>query len=1304
MAQKPTLLHRLRKVNGGIASFFEGFAVNVAATHFTNDDPAKTYLWLGMAALLALRQVSSGSNDAEQQEQQFQGVVRWLEEAAAREKDLIKVIDLLSTEQSLSNVIDRERTVTILKALRGNGKEIRALIDGQSGRIAALERLIEQGEAKFGDAFDALSEIQSTVASIEEKVIDLQQTSSQQHDEQKQLLFNVISLVGNEKLDPLLDRSRDAITEGLLDGAEAILDYVASLDAKLLTPRLRYRLHAQRGQCLEARELLPEAAEQFLVAHESQPDDPAARMFRCLALRIKDDASAEAEVDQLVLDHPDHVYVWGAWLQQHSNLSLEEARSRVPAKFHDEPDVLVHFTTRAATENRWDEALHFARQAMQEAPGNFHAMRMLGEVLVDYERFQLRNNGRLSDRKDAQLQEALTLLTEALQRTKLQRGTRSVARLLRAIAVAKDLLNDDSARIEIEKAYEEAPDDPPILVLRAEYLAESESLKDLDAAIRMLEKHLGGANPDQHVQYTYARLKLTRGKKDDAAVARDLLTMLYGTSDLKVNRLVVFVTLVRATKCAAGLDASIAFCSSEAVAQIPASIRHTALAEVHRRAGKEEESRSYLNKATASLPDNADPAAVRYLAQELTRVREYKLAYPIWKRVIGPTSPADDACRFVEAGYYAEEHAEVLDWCERFRSAKLFHPLLLDIEMAILSDCHSIDRMKVILNAYLQSQPEGDYAFQAQLRLYSIELQTDPDREVQFDKHFLVPPEKVTLRIGLVVVGLLRRSTNPIDAINYCYTLLRRFFIQEQAHLALIGAFRLVHRNPPEPPISETVQVGFGVLYRLADSNVDRFFIIEDENVPARQPDLFELDPNEAVAKSLIGLRAGDTFGLMENGENVQATIMDVRHKTILRFQDCISRFNKRFRESDALMMHSLRENEKGEPDFSPIIETVNRRGKWIREVERLATQNYLPMSVVADMMGSSVLRATEHFVASSHLIISSSHGNDSENDAADALLQSAEVVVCSPSALATLFVSRLYKHIGSLPFRLIVPWSALFELNRDYEDAAYHPAQGGILDSDGERLSYRESKPEDFAARAAALADFRTWLSRNAAFADGVALLHWPAGETRTLLNKAFTPAAAEAIAIGRSLDVPLWDDDLIISSIYPKRVWSQAVLEKLAQRGVVSGDELLQSNALLLLCGFRFVRFSSRVLVIELQKSGWDLSNPRVRALLREAAQGYTSPKSVAVVLGNALFEIHTHPGPTAQFKSAFYELVANVIQHRPDGRYVFDLLIGFLGFQHDEAGMTPMFAVRYKTIRAWGRKHDFLPWTRLPRPDGF
>ena len=174
------------------------------------------------------------------------------------------------------------------------------------------------------------------------------------------------------------------------------------------------------------------------------------------------------------------------------------------------------------------------------------------------------------------------------------------------------------------------------------------------------------------------------------------------------------------------------------------------------------------------------------------------------------------------------------------------------------------------------------------------------------------------------------------------------------------------------PPV---VGPGCAVLLK-GDTGEQWWQILEDGEEPSGS---YELEPNDDLAKRLIGCRSGDTIVLRQGLEDLSYDVSDLQNKFVRAFQETFNEFSTRFPDNVELSRIPIDDN-----DLSNIFRLVDKRNDFTRDVNRLYQEGRLPLLSFSALLGQSGLEVWRHYTRADGTRIRFGTGSEQETTKGD--------------------------------------------------------------------------------------------------------------------------------------------------------------------------------------------------------------------------------------------------------------------------------------------------------------------------------
>lgn len=1223
-------------------NFLGGMAGNISAGACFAASPQVGLLCLGVAGLCVVADSIFSGVDGRSESDAHNKVTSALRELWEKHGTLEKAIDVLAADADMHDFVSRERAAKLLRAIRNNGRESTALISETLQLTAQLgiyvEKWCETNQLSIqqlsSQVDDAASRLSVRLDRIESRAERSHVESMAGHDKTHGLLERLLASQSNEDIDGEIDAAKQRLIDGRFDESIALLDRLRQRSWARMSDRQKYRVTANLGHSYEGKDNLAKAADFYMEAVGYQPQEPHAQCIECIARSHRgDDVGAALLAEELRKRHPTNAIAQALWLRyQPDDADFDELVSAIPESLHNDAEVAVHLSLRAFGQDRLEDAESYARSAVTESPASPRVRLHLGIILVECERKRAKwIDGEIPRVVNpAKVTEAISILTEVEDTFGYSAGAKTIARIRRARGLGYTLLNDvERAEQDIQVAFDRDRTDPGSSLDYALVQADH-GAGGIDRAIQALSPVVNAKDP-HWPELQLVKLLATRNKSDDRPRAIELARQCLASADgwgehIRIEAVGLLVEIQCRMKDYSGAAATLGnltegFLSRPCMLAIEADIAEAS--------GQHSRAVGLARDAGNALSSESTEAERRIVARRLLSLKLYAEALPLWTQLVQPTHAGRDALRLLEAAENCGDDATIIDFCRGLRRNGQYDAACIDLEVVTLAAYDGYSECVKLLQEWLARQPNEVEAKLARLRLSGIGIEIGRQDLVETNPTALPSVESANAHTGEAVTQVLQHGQDPYLAVQYAYGFVRRHFGKMEAHRALIRAFMFGTTSKPVIPTSDEVRPGFAVRYKVVGTDTINGLVIEDDAEPRPDFDRKEISPDDPRALELNGKKVGDTFFLRRNSfQDIQATVVEIIHKSIFRMQDCLEGFEQRFKDGFVIGFN-LAKTADGTMDLSPIFRSVDRRQELIAEVSALFQKHRLPVAWLADTLNTPTLRAMEHVTAEHGLSAWTNLGTEEEQDAAFEHLRSAKTLVLSPSAIATLKVTGAFKRLHELPFKLVVSHGTLSEYRDLYREMMAQSDDGGIMTKVQDRHVFIPHAKEHIEQRRQELRELVDWLTKCCEVEDGTPLAYVPKVKREQLIQCIGRPCA-ESIALARTDERILWDDDFgvgpLAHEVGVKRVWTQGLLCWLADSNHLPHDEYHRMTIALLACGFKFTKIGGATIKYAFEQSQWKLDDAAVTTVLRAIADHFATPDSITRVVGQALRFIWT------------------------------------------------------------------------------
>jgi hypothetical protein len=313
-----------------------------------------------------------------------------------------------------------------------------------------------------------------------------------------------------------------------------------------------------------------------------------------------------------------------------------------------------------------------------------------------------------------------------------------------------------------------------------------------------------------------------------------------------------------------------------------------------------------------------------------------------------------------------------------------------------------------------------------------------------------------------------------------------------------------------------------------------------------------------------------------------------------------------------------------GEMDITPILEFLKGHVANIKRIDAIYRAGAVPMPMVAEGVGRNLFQTMDHLSADDELFINCVHADDVVLRDGLELVQGASGLLLDGTAVWSLRQLRLLGVLDRFPIAFGTVQETFDAIN-DEPGKGLVDSEGGVLSLEGERLALREI-PDDLRQKLRV-----SWREVSAALARGQtysseALAALPPKRREELLSFAGS-WAAHAMAAAKQHGLVLWSDDRVLGFLAKEylgvqRVWTQAVLYWLRDKGVLHEDTVNQASAELQARRYTGTFTNAEVVVRAAKLADWNPNAIMFERNLRVLAEATTHPRA-CVLMATALIQ---------------------------------------------------------------------------------
>lgn len=870
-----------------------------------------------------------------------------------------------------------------------------------------------------------------------------------------------IGIVETDPLDGELEICRDLV---LAEKYQTALDLLSERfnDPKRsnqISPKLKARILGLQGMCLKNLGQYEAAAQHFLAALASDPDNPKVRANAVVGYLIKEDTDAALDLlDQLIKDEPEMPMHWANLIYTKGRKGEVVDLDALPVVVGQSKDVCIALidTKRENEDPTWvQQALDFAdlhpKSLRARRQGAEAAINMAVQSIVSDETSSAEKTRILQRAEDAAAEldkqwaehlekevsrasPDLTLLQNTLLGHRVT-GNRAAATAL-VQAHTDMLLSDDRAR-QILGAYALDTRDEVLLdrVLAEEFSGSAiirleKALRDNDwtEALALCETQPEEIAPAGRIEPTYAA-ELLRAILLDGSEQKTAFDEIFAQDPPPGPENDLFLCQI-ASK--AGLhDVADAAFSRAAAADIGTD------AELRRALAREAMERDFPEAVIQLLAGYVDPAREditrRWLAIAYARTSiPHEAGIKFFTDV--RTAQNADAELNRAGGHFHLNRRRPADAAPWFRRSLVLEPTSVRTQLA-----------------YWQALSRDGALKRARDFLADVDLSLADG-----------PAEDC-----MAMAQLLWRNGQE-EALEYAYKLAARNRNDFQVCLGYSGLLLADAFDGNAPQIPAIDEVSVGAMVRLGRVAHDDWVIVIDAN----QTDLpGHIRSDNAIIQQALGKAVGDQFETTSGPNCFKWTVKEVKSKYLHLFHEITRTLPDQFPDNGSFYSVTIIDD-----DLTPILESVRARRKSVERLEENYRDQPMPLGAVANAGGGCTIDFAVHLAQSGQKIFSATghvRDTDRELDIARAA-QDRTIVLDAYTAwlLERLGVIQAVKEVFP---KLTVPASALDELGEMIEELGRNPDGQKSMTAQDDGYVIQESSAEEVEVRAASLEGTRT-------------------------------------------------------------------------------------------------------------------------------------------------------------------------------------------------------------------------------------
>lgn len=1005
-----------------------------------------------------------------------------------------------------------------------------------------------------------------------------------------------------------LDREIDGVFKLVENGLpDAAIEKYREIEARpgiTLSNRIRYRLRANVGNALYSRGDKAGAAMAYKEAVAFYRESKEARAVEVHAFLLENDLPKANELaTTLCSEFP--LYGRAQFLRLHSlpdSTPFAEAEQSTPEEVRSDAEVAMALCEAAVYANLPKKEEEYARRAMAASPDWPDAINAVVQSLIRSEQstatFDL-EHGLVASHRD-RAEEAVTLASKAIS---LVPATDPMGRLgifYYHRSVARRMLRQTpEAAADVVEAFRREPEETEICL---SYALDASTPEEVTKAIDALRR-LSASEPSvPRIAFMLCwQLDHRNGKGDREEAERILREWMPKIEQIQpVEYRSDFVRMLTKLLCdKKDFEGARSVLSDCPATSLRPAIAATLTARVELRARNATGAVELAKKAASLLDDSCSMIERRDVAIVAQDARLFSLALDQWKKMIPLDRATPDTERALQCAFFGGDPKYVLDLCASLRSHGVEEQKYLQFEVEVLTQWRETDQAVALLQRWLTNHPDDRDAW---LGLSIIGLNEDRPDLIEPDPQKLPGVEDVDVAAkGAACALVLRHSKHPEIGIAYAYELWRRFPDDRAARRALATAVI----DPSLPPVElvKPEQIAAGCAVSVSkDSEKPIWIVIEDGPKPSVTRG--EYPPDHPLAKALLGLRQGESASHANHEYRVHALLP----KAVLRAREIMDNYEEQFPDEFFVRRFRVPDNYADATTPEELLgeawTVMKNRAEMQRQIEAHYQKEVTPVAIVARAFGKTVFETIRYLAATEGQSVRAGPSEFADFEKAVVAFREASTIVLDSTALATISILDLTGDLSAMGKKLVVPKAARDEIRKASLEAARNTT-GYFFVHDG-RPGFHTPTTEQIAAEVTRLEALSKWIADHCEVVGGSATTELDA-ELREELPKFVGIASADAIALARKLNAPLWTDDFAtgavgISQPFAIRpMWTEAVIFAALKSKAIPAPKFLTYKLRLVQAEYWFLRMNYVEIHALLRHLAWDMNGPGGRSLAK-------------------------------------------------------------------------------------------------------
>jgi transcription elongation GreA/GreB family factor len=596
---------------------------------------------------------------------------------------------------------------------------------------------------------------------------------------------------------------------------------------------------------------------------------------------------------------------------------------------------------------------------------------------------------------------------------------------------------------------------------------------------------------------------------------------------------------------------------------------------------RDREAGQFLDNAIASRLPTDTLSAVDFLARTLMDAGRLSDALPLLQELFNAGTLNFDVGLLLNCASRLKRDEVILETSEALYERGVREWDFVEFASQYLEE---YDPPKAInrLQEFVTANPTHQMA---KLRLAIVGMRYGQNNLVEVSEEVLPRPEDLPMRYAVAVIQLLQWHNQARLAADYAYRVLRAHYSELEAHKAYLGSFVAGIRPEDVPVAMDHVEIGAAVQYAEGGDAPVGWFVIEDTNNP--KVEFEELNAQSVIAQELLGKKVGDSFVLAKSPvQDRVGKIVQILSKYTRRFQAIGDQMQLKFGAQSVIQTMRLPPPEKlTAADLQPVLDSVKAKAEAVSKLRGIYRSSLVTLHMYGNPLGHNAYEGLLDLAISEDGLVRCAPPQMEVLANALTAFGTKNTVVLDLTALATLRLLGITRQVlTSSAFRFVMSPATFTELQQLRAQSRFSGASGIMYYEKGQHYLTETSEAQRDKQKAA-FEEHMQCIEKNVNVVP-VPQLATLTPERRELLTKVFGQYGLESALLALSPGYIWWTDDFAAgevakSDLGVERAWTQAVLEHIANLGLIDRGVVDEAYAKLIGFDYQSTHFTGAVMV---------------------------------------------------------------------------------------------------------------------------